>query len=296
LRRAEPWLGAIAGGMVFLPVVAWNAGHGWASFLRQGGRVADWQPARAAQFLGELAGGQAGLATPLIFALCVAGTVVAVRQAWRARNPGWSLLAWLVVPGALVFLQHALGDRVQGNWPAVLFPAACIAAAGLEGPLWRRLVTPAVLLGLAVTAIVYVQALTGVIPIPPRLDPVTRQLAGWEAAAERVAAAAHSESAGLVVSANYGDASELAWLLPRGTPVAGIDPRWRLFDLPPAPPVSGDILLAWPATAPPPDPTLWPDARLIPEHAEPAERAARFRLYRITGLPPGMPAALLPRP
>ena len=79
----------------------------------------------------------------------------AARSAWRRRwcsycswpasagqraAPGGTatrrgtLLAALTLPGAAVFVQHALGDRVQGNWPAILYPAAAVAAAGLGGP------------------------------------------------------------------------------------------------------------------------------------------------------------------
>ena len=66
-----------------LPVLLWNATHDWASFVRQGGRVGDWQPARAVQFLGELIGGQIGLATPLLAVLFAAGIGWAVQGAAR---------------------------------------------------------------------------------------------------------------------------------------------------------------------------------------------------------------------
>ena len=39
-RRPEPYLAALAGLLVFSPVIAWNAGHDWASFGFQGGRAA----------------------------------------------------------------------------------------------------------------------------------------------------------------------------------------------------------------------------------------------------------------
>ena len=64
----------------------WNAAHGWASLLRQGGRVGDWQPERAPQFLAELLGGQIGLATPLVFLLCAGGV------AWAAGRHGASAI------------------------------------------------------------------------------------------------------------------------------------------------------------------------------------------------------------
>ena len=132
LRRWQPWAACAIGLSLFAPVLAWNAAHGWAGFVRQGGRVEDWRPARAAGFLAELVGGQIGLATPLVWALCMAGLAVAVRRAWRSRDPAWSLLAALSLPPVLVFLQHAFGDRVQGNWPAIIYPALAVAAGGTD--------------------------------------------------------------------------------------------------------------------------------------------------------------------
>ena len=93
LLRPAPWLGASIGAAVFLPVLVWNADHGWASFVRQGSRTVAWQPANAVRFLGELIAGQFGLVTPLIFVLCIAGIVAAARRAWQAREPAWTLLA-----------------------------------------------------------------------------------------------------------------------------------------------------------------------------------------------------------
>ena len=155
LRRLEPWLGGVIAGLLFLPVVIWNAENGWVGFLRQGGRVSDWRPERAIGFLAELAGGQIGLATPGIFVLFAAGLAIAMGMTARARDPAWSLLTMLTVPPGLVFLQHALGDRVQGNWPVILYPAAAVAASGLTARFWHRLVWPSAGLGLALTILLY---------------------------------------------------------------------------------------------------------------------------------------------
>lgn len=231
--RPGPWIGAAVGALVFLPVVLWNARHDWAGFLRQGGRVADWQPARALTFLGELIGGQFGLATPLIAVLCAAGLVIATRRAWQARDPAPTLLVALTLPPALVFLQHALGDRVQGNWPAILYPAACIAAMLCTHRAWLRLRRPALAVGLGVTLLAYLQATTFALPIPPRRDPIALQLAGWPTLAAEVADAANATRARFVVADQYALASELAHDLPGHLPVLAVDPRWALTNLPP---------------------------------------------------------------
>jgi 4-amino-4-deoxy-L-arabinose transferase-like glycosyltransferase len=234
LRRPAPWLGALLGAAVFLPVLAWNADHGWASFIRQGSRTVAWQPANAARFLGELIAGQFGLVTPLIFVLCVAGIVVAARRAWQTREPVWTLLAALTLPATLLFLQHSLGDRVQGNWPAIIYPAAAIAAAGLQAPLWRRLHMPAVVLGLVITLLAYQQASLALLPLPVGIDPIALRLAGWDTLAAQVEAVRQTTGAGFVAADQYGTAAELARSLPSGVTVVGAEPVWALFALPAA--------------------------------------------------------------
>jgi hypothetical protein len=179
-----------------------------------------------------LLGGQIGLATPLLAVMFGAGFVVALRRA-RTRDPGWTLLAALLAVPSLVFLQHALGDRVQANWPSLLYPQAAIAAAGLPGR-WRRLRAPAVGLGFLLTGLVWVQAIWAPARLPVPWDITLLRLAGWEGMAQDIAAKARTEGADYVVADNYGQAAELAWHLPPDIPVLALDARWHWFDLPDA--------------------------------------------------------------
>ncbi len=295
LVRPMPWIGALLAALVFLPVVLWNAQHGWASFARQGGRVANWEPHRAWQFFGELIGGQFGLATPIVFVLCVAGAVVATRHAWRRRDPAWTLLALLILPGTLVFAQHAIGARVQGNWPAILYPAAILAAGGLQRGFWRRLFLPGAALGLGMTGLVYAQASLALMPLSAHVDPTARQLRGWNVLAAQVSAEAHRHHAAYVAAAQYALASELAHTL-SGIPVVAVGPRWACFALPPARP-AGAGLLVWPGAGPDPDPARWPGAQLVAAAGRGTLRVPiqAFRLYDVPTLPRGVPAVLLPR-
>ena len=170
----------------------------------------------------KLLGSQVGLGTPLVALLCARGVWAAALR-WR-QGAAPALLAALTVPGALVFLEHAVGDRVQANWPAILFPAACIAAAAYVPRFWR----PAAALGFTMGALTYLQAATAVIPLPPRLDPTLIRLGGWDGLARQVA----DRHAGFVAADNYGVASMLAHDLPG--PVVGAEPRWATFALPQA--------------------------------------------------------------
>ena len=277
LRRWQPWAASAVGLALFTPVLAWNAAHGWAGLVRQGGRVDDWRPARAAQFLAELVGGQIGLATPLVWALCMTGLAVAMRRSWPPRDPGWSLLTALSLPPLLVFLQHATGDRVQGNWPAIIYPALAIAAGVIAS---RRWWVSAAGLGFAFTALVYVQATTEVLPLPAQFDPIGMRLAGWDDLARQVQASQMAAGAAYVVADGYGLASELAWWLPPGVPVVGTDRRWKLTTLP-AVAIAGEtgLLIRDQRRSDPPEGAKW-----IGTIVRTGVPGGDFSVYRVAGI------------
>jgi 4-amino-4-deoxy-L-arabinose transferase-like glycosyltransferase len=230
LRTPWPWAGLAVALAVFAPNLVWNAAHGWVSYAKQGGRVTHFAGARAAQFLGELLAGQLALITPVIFGLAVAGT-------WRLRgrrDAAARLLLWLILLPAAVFLEHAISGRVQANWPAILIPAAALAAASLPAAVLRRWLAAALASGFALTALVYVQTVAAPVPIAAAADPTALQLAGWAGFARQVAA----YPARFYTSDEYGPAAELAFALPRSDVVAGFgggfDRRWDFLTLKPA--------------------------------------------------------------
>ncbi|HYZ63644.1 MAG TPA: glycosyltransferase family 39 protein [Acetobacteraceae bacterium] len=283
------WLAVIVAAGLFLPVVAWNADHGWASFVRQGGRAGEWHP--ELRYLGELFLGQFALATPLVFLLFAAGLGRSGRRA-LARDPSWSLLASLSLPGLGLFLQHAIGDRVQANWLAVLYPPLAIAAAAAGSRGWR----PAAALGFAVTALVYIQAAAAPLPLPRRLDPTLIRLAGWDGLAAEAERMRQETGAAYLASEEYGLASLLAWGTPGPAEVAGVEPRWALFRLPRAGGGTGLLLISQ-RRREPPDPAFWRDVvqvgQLVRQRA--GVEAEAFRVYRVV-MRDGAPASRLPRP
>ena len=272
LRTPWPWAGGLLAGLSFAPVLWWNAGHGWVSFLKQGGRTGDWRPSQALSHIGELVASQIGLATPLVAILCGAGVWAAARR-WRT-GAAPALLAALTLPGVAVFTQHAIGDRVQANWPAILFPAACIAAAAYAPRYWRQ----ASALGLAIGVLVYVQAATAILPLPRSLDPTLIRLGGWDDLARDVAA----RHPAFVAADNYGVASILAHDLT--VPVLGVEPRWQSFDLPRQGAATAGLLLHSQRRAGPPDAEPWatmePAGTLV--RARNGIAAERFDLFLVT--------------
>lgn len=296
LLRWPLWAGAALAALIFAPTIAWNAGHHWVSFLKQGGRVADFNPARALQFEAELLGSQLGLVTPGLFVLCAAGTARATRL-WRLPAP--SLLACLTLVPTAVFLQHALGDRVQGNWPCLLYPQAAIAAAALlTEPRWRRWFTPSMALGLALTFLVWLQAALAPLPLPVRADPTLLRLGGWRGLAQAVAAEADRTGASYIAAENYGEASLLAFLLPHHI-ILGLDKRWADFALPNASPHITNqpgLLLRSARRTDPPNQADWSSLAPLPDLARSRHGmvAERYRLYRVTGRPGPTPVVRMP--
>ena len=291
LRCWQVPAGAALAALLFAPVVAWNAAHGWVSFARQGGRGGDFHPALAGQYVAELVAGQVGLATPLLFAVfCVAVVRCARQDGWRRTVPGF-LLAVTAVP-ALVFAQHALGGRVQGNWPGVLYPGAALAAGLAPVRFWR----PAVALGAVLSGALYAQAAFAPLALPRRLDFTLIRLAGWDDLAAAASRARTAQGAAFIAADEYGLASELAYRA--AAPVLAVEPRWAGFHLP-TPDNAGQtgILVRSDREAGKPDPARWLDAQAIGTavRARHGVVAETYTLYRVHGPVRGARAVLPPR-
>jgi 4-amino-4-deoxy-L-arabinose transferase-like glycosyltransferase len=294
LRTPWPWLGGLLAIVLTLPVLHWNAAHHWASLAKQGGRAADFHP--TLRYLAELLAGQFGLATPIIAVSMVIGLHRAARPRRDQTDRHWqdpapALLAAITLPAAAVFLQHAIGDRVQANWVAILYPTAALAAAAFC-PRWQR---PAASLGLALTALLYLQASLAPFPLPRALDPTLR-LAGFDALSAATAAAARQDGAAFIGSEEYGLASLLAWH-GNGLPVLGNEPRWTVFDRPAAVTSAPGLLIISARHTAGPNPDLWQTATLLGtlDRGRHGIVAETYRLYRVT-LRPGAPAIQLPGP
>ncbi len=273
---------------LFAPVLAWNASHGWASFVRQGGRGGVFHVVEAPRYLTELVAGQIGLASPLLFALFCLGVARCARGGgWRM--PGRGLVLAVTILPALVFVQHALGDRVQGNWPGVLYPGLALGAAMAAVKLRRA----GVALGLAIAGLLYVQAVAAPFRLPRWADPTLIRLGGWGTLAEQVSREELAAGAGYVVADEYGLASALTFRL--GTPVLGAETRWGLFALPRAAGAGTGLLVRSDRRAGVPDPAIWPRVELLGSVAR--ERggivAETYRLYRV-GPPRGVALVRLP--
>ncbi|MEX6507536.1 ArnT family glycosyltransferase [Jiella sp. M17.18] len=214
LRSPWPYLGGLVALAAFLPVIMWNAGHGWISFAKQFGRITDGH--LTLRYLGEFVGGQFALLNPLI-ALFAGLAILRIRRRdlLGNRTSPAAFLALLSAPLVLYMMLHAFHDRVQGNWPAPIYPAAALlAAVAAADPRndvrWRRLarwVLP-VGLGLQIVGLGYA-AVAGPAGLPFR-SPLD-QVAGWGAMTDRLQELAERNGAGWIATADYGLTGELAF-------------------------------------------------------------------------------------
>jgi 4-amino-4-deoxy-L-arabinose transferase-like glycosyltransferase len=236
LKTIWPWAGGVLALLVFLPNLWWQTQHQWMTFAFQFGRVTDGH--LTLRFLGEFVGAELGLATPFILVLAGLG-------AWRARtrDDARFLLLALIAPALVYFVIHALHDRVQGNWPAFLFPMLAILAADafIPGRDWRgwcaRLAMPVA--GI-VLFLAYLQAAFGVIPL--KHDPLARLLGeGMGNVASRVAVLAQATSAREVLTSDYETTAWLRFYAP-GLPLIAVDQPNRYLDAATAIIASGPVL------------------------------------------------------
>jgi len=287
-RSPWPYIGGLLALALFMPVVLWNSSHHWASFVRQGGRLDDFKSVHLLRSEAGLILGQLGVATPVVAVLCAAGAWTAVR---RWRDPAAGLLAAMIWPGVALFVEHALGDPVQANWPAVIYPAAVIAT-GLVSARWRWF---GIWLGLGLGILVLAQLALGLVRLPRDLASVPMQPRVVQQFTESVTLLAGATP--YIATDDYGLAALLAWYMPGDVKILAVGTRWREFDLPPAEPVikaSQGVLMLRQRR----DPGAgWADKSLLGP-----VRSARGRqtelLYRLHGINPGnwdLSGAVMPR-
>jgi 4-amino-4-deoxy-L-arabinose transferase-like glycosyltransferase len=229
-----PYAGGLIALLIFLPNLLWNARHDWMTFAFQFGRV-DRGPFTL-RFLGEFVAAQFGMATPFIFILALFGLFV--------RDGRSRLAAAMIWPAAAYFLFHALHDRVQGNWPSFLFPALALCAADAMFRIyptgWRaRLVEfsrkAAVPVAALMLGLVYLQAVTGILPLG-RKDPLQRLLAfGFAQTANDIVAVAQKHHAVALLTTEYKTTAWLRYyLLKENVAVVPVDEPWRWLMTPSA--------------------------------------------------------------
>jgi 4-amino-4-deoxy-L-arabinose transferase-like glycosyltransferase len=238
LRTPWPYVGASIALLLFLPTFYWNMTHDFVSFRFQFGRVGAGQ-VRATHLL-DLLGSQIALASPFILVLASVG--LAKNAPWTRSPRPLSFAAATIWPALLYFVIHSLHDRVQGNWPCFVYPAAAVLAAqafeeardarnGIRRTV-RILTLP---VAAVILAVAYAQAFFAVLPIGRR-DPIARMMGvGIPAVAEQVSDEAARLHAGAIVTTDYAITGWLSFYLPRKLAIIQITDDVRFLSAPQTP-------------------------------------------------------------
>ena len=122
LRTPWPWMMVFVAMLFTIPVIVWNAQHGWVSARHVGKQTGtSGEAAFALKNVGDFLGGQFGAIGPPLFILMVA----AIWRGWRAARRGDSPHGWaqrfllcIGLPFFILVFITSFRAKVQVNWPA----------------------------------------------------------------------------------------------------------------------------------------------------------------------------------
>lgn len=215
LATPRPYLAFITSLLPLAPLVLWNMDNGFVTFRHnlahaQLGEGLRFTPGYLAQFIGS----QAGVVSPLLFALLLY-SAFALR-----REDRFSF--WFFCPTFIFFLLKSALGKVQANWAMAAYVSAllpfstlCLKDFKYNAGAKKALVAAAIAVSLAVCAAAYYPS---AFHIPLRLDPAARAR-GWEDLAREVDLARDGMPGPyFIFSDTYQTAAELAFYL-KGHPV-----------------------------------------------------------------------------
>jgi membrane-associated phospholipid phosphatase len=235
LRRPGPYLALLVTAVFTLPVIIWNAQHGWITVIHvaSDGQLGEkWHRTYVMEFLLT----EAALLHPLFFIATLWAAVVFWRKG--RDNP---LQLYLFAMGAPLFLGYFIlswHSRILGNWIApTIIPLFCLAAIywwkrWLDG---ARALKPALVGGLIFGAVAVVilhapNLVNKVIhrKLPAKLD-LLRRVSGWKELAQ-VAGDARSRleqkegAPAFIICEHYGFTSQITFYLPEARSHVRSDP------------------------------------------------------------------------
>ena len=216
LRRIQPYAAVLIGLLVFLPNIFWNAQHNWISYAYQLFHGVDSE--FGFDKVLEVIAGQLGAWSPLIFGLLITAAVVIIKQ--KKLSTADRFVLWNSLPIFGFFcINGFFGDLLPhwtsvGWWTGSLIVAKVvmdkIREGGKVGNRWRRWTVAAAIIGILMSAVVYIGILYPIVqplysaardvslklnrqfpdikPLEPyqsRFDP-SNELYGWQEIATQV--------------------------------------------------------------------------------------------------------------
>ncbi|HTE43960.1 MAG TPA: hypothetical protein VK636_01850, partial [Gemmatimonadaceae bacterium] len=162
--------------------------------------------------LGDFFGGQAGLASPILFIFLI---IVVVTSLKRTTDGTRFVVGAVAALSFGFFIYSSLRRRVEPNWPAPAYiPAIVLLATTRFGPRGEKWLTGGIGFAAALSLLIYAQAVAPILPLPPQKDPIARAF-GWrdltlrsDSAARLLSGETHSTT--WLGGDRYQEASELA--------------------------------------------------------------------------------------
>lgn len=248
LAGIRPYIGLLLGTIMFLPVIYWNAKNSWNSvrhvaFL--GG--ANEQFTIHLNFFGDYFASQAGLLSPLVFLLILLAWPISLSKRFRTEKWIYAFLFFTSCPMVAGFAVLSLHTRVYGNWPGAGFLTASILIAAFFagkanntlknssqiinyiGRIGRKTWPWAVGTSYLLTALVLIQVIWPVMPIPTGLDRTSTEIQGWKNLGQTAGEMVHhmpNPGKTFLFGLRYQTASELAFYAP-GKPLTVSINKWK---------------------------------------------------------------------
>ncbi len=226
LRKPGPYLALLVNLFCALPVLIWNAQHGWPTITHLAERGDFTQPIRfTLRYVFDFIGTEAAVLNPVFFL----GMTCAAFLFWRRGGRHDPLLLYCFSMGAPVFVLYLVQSfhaRVLPNWiaPGVL-PLFCLMVLYFNrqrpNKLARAGLYAGLLLGFVVVAVLHetdlVRTITGR-PLPVAMDPLRRVRAWRELAGivgqTRARLEAATGTPTFIIAPHYTYVSEITFYLP----------------------------------------------------------------------------------
>ncbi|HIJ55866.1 MAG TPA: glycosyltransferase family 39 protein [Deltaproteobacteria bacterium] len=242
LKSPRPYVGLLVGLLLFCPVIIWNEQNNWNS-VRHVAYLGGANQAFAIhlKYIGEFIGSQAALLSPLAFILVLLAWHEAFRRIVQKDNWIYGYLFFTSFPMFAGFAVLSLHTRVYGNWPAAgylttavliaaLFTRASrISAANRVLRAGRSLWPWAVGTSYLFSALLLIQVVWPVFPVPIHLDRTATEILGWKelgVAAHQIKNTMSNPEKTFLFGLRYQTASELAFYTPDQSQTVSIN-KWK---------------------------------------------------------------------
>lgn len=187
LRSPGPWLALGVAALCSSGVLYWNWANDWVSLRHTAaiGAPERWTAGKGLGWFAEFVGAQAGVVSPILFALYLWAMWTCARRMRTDRDAAFLFLCFAALFGFYAALAFTRAPNV--NWPVCAYFAAAPGFAWVwrgrpRGPAARRWLAAGLALGCLVgaapraTGLVYAAG----IPLDPRLDPTNKLRGGRE--------------------------------------------------------------------------------------------------------------------